>query len=135
MLSVTEPASIASKPLSNTPKPKQEEERSQSPVPMEVDEGTTEVDLISKIRQQEVIPELFSILHALRTQKLLVKDFDNKLGSIRLKLNNIKQYLRQIDGITESIEERQQKIKLLIDANEINAKFLQEFKSKLNDPN
>lgn len=89
------------------------------------------MDEIQKIEQQEIMVELFSILHDLKSFKILAKDFDNKLGVIRSKLNNVKYHLHRIENITESIDEREAKIENTLCNNNKKIDFLNDFKEKV----
>lgn len=128
------PGPMAQSPLRGnlTPMTNSTSAKPQSPVDMELD-TTVKEDQLEKLRQIEIIPELFAILHDLQVGKLLAKDFDNKLGSIRLKLSNMKQYLRDIPGITETIEARHDKIKLLQENNEKKFQLIEKFTQQVNN--
>lgn len=99
---------------------------------MEID-SIPKIDPLQKLQQQELIPELFAILHDLQIGKLLAKDFDNKLGSIRLGLGNMKQYLREIPGITETVEAREQKIEQLKVNNYKKEELIEEFRAQVGE--
>lgn len=122
---------MSNSPMASTsPMANQSTPRQKSPDDMDVDIVPKHVQ---KLHNQDIIPELFAILHDLQVGKLLAKDFDNKLGSIRLRLSNMKQTLRDIPGITETIEARQEKIRLLKVSNQKKAELVDEFTKKL-DP-
>lgn len=117
---------ISTSPLaklaSNTPGQKSDD--------MEVDFITKE-DPLQKLHQQDIMPELFTVLHDLQVGKLLAKDFDNKLGSIRLRLGNMKQVLRDIPGITETIEDREEKIQSLQVNNQKKLELVEDFNKRI----
>lgn len=94
---------------------------------MEIDS----VNPLKKLHQQELLPELFTVLHQLQCGKILAKDFDNHMGGLRLKLDNIKQYLREIPGITESIEDREETIESLEKKNKVKLELLNEYGEKM----
>lgn len=102
---------------------------SNTPDLMEVDPPM--VDPLERLSKQELIPELFSILHDLKTDKVKAKDFDNQLGGIRLKLNNIKQYLREVPEVLESIKDREERIENLQQSNTKKLEVLNQFKNRI----
>ncbi|EGV65747.1 hypothetical protein CANTEDRAFT_101353 [Yamadazyma tenuis ATCC 10573] len=108
--------------------------QSQSPdIAMDIDIPVPEVkpDQLEKLHQQELIPELFGVLHDLQSGILSAKDFDNQVGGIRLKLANIKQYLRDFPGITESVDTRVERIETLRVNNESKLEVMKTFKEKV----
>lgn len=103
-----------------------------SPDAMEIDiKEEEDEDVVSKLRDVEVLPQLFSLLHDLDTGVISVRDFDNNAGSVRLKLNTLKQYLQEVEGINESIEVRKTKIDALKENNLKKEELLQRFRSKV----
>ncbi|KAG7191793.1 uncharacterized protein KQ657_002758 [Scheffersomyces spartinae] len=97
-------------------------------IPASVDSGPLE-----KLRNIQLLPELFNLLYDLRNGTLLAKDFGSNAGSLRLKLTTFKQCLQEIEGINESIEERQQRIQLLTKSKTKKEQFLMSLKSKIED--
>lgn len=102
---------------------------------MEVDteEGVAVADAgpLEKLRSVQLLPELFNLLHDLRNGTLLAKDFGSNAGSLRLKLTTFKQCLQEIEGINESIEQRQQHILTLTKSRLKKEEFLASFKHKI----
>lgn len=113
---------------SGSPSKTKSHSTSQTPEMMEVDHPVNPLDRLDK---QELIPELFSILHDLMTDKVKAKDFDNQLGGIRLKLDNIKQQLKEVPDIFETIDQRQERIDNLKQSNSKKLDFLNKFKERV----
>lgn len=67
-------------------------------------------DSLEKLRGLEILPDLFNLLIELQSGAILAKDFENNAGSIRLKLSKLKQYLKEVDGINETLQARNNKI-------------------------
>ncbi|CAN3375691.1 hypothetical protein DIURU_001251 [Diutina rugosa] len=102
------------------------------------DQGTSsaddvEFDAIEKLKEFEVLPTLYSLLHDLQTGHIKAKDFDNNAGSLRLKLSLIRQYLSQIEGISETVKSREVKIDNLKTKNYQKWELLQRIKSSIQD--
>lgn len=97
--------------------------------PMEVDQN--EYDPLNKLREQEIIPELFGLLHEVESGKLLAKDFINNSGNIRLKINYLKKYLKEIEGITQTTDFRKERIELLEANNKKKLQLLNDFKDNV----
>lgn len=86
---------------------------------------------LNKLAQIELLPELFALLQRVENGEIKGQDFDNHAGSIRLKLNTIRLYLQEVDGICETVEERTQKIETLKDCNDRRTAFLGDFKKRV----
>lgn len=110
----------------NVEKPKK------SPLSREPSESNTEdVDPIQKLSDIELLPDLFALIQSLEKGDIQPKDFNNNAGTIRLKANNIRQYLQEVDGICESVNERQEKIKTIRESNEKKVEFLSSFRARV----
>lgn len=68
---------------------------------------------IEKLKQLDILPTLYNLLHDLDTGQIKAKDFDNNAGSLRLKLGLFRQYLSQIEGIGDTVKLREAKIEQL----------------------
>ena len=102
------------------------------------DQGTlsaddVEFDAIEKLKEFEVLPTLYNLLHDLQTGHIKAKDFDNNAGSLRLKLSLIRQYLSQIEGISETVKLREVKIDNLKTKNYQKWELLQRIKLLIQD--
>ncbi|OBA22069.1 hypothetical protein METBIDRAFT_39289 [Metschnikowia bicuspidata var. bicuspidata NRRL YB-4993] len=87
--------------------------------------------VLEKLAQIELLPDLFALLQRVATGDIKGQDFDNHAGPIRLKLNTIRLHLQEIDGICETVDQRQKKIEVLKDCNARRASFLRDFKSRV----
>ncbi|ODV80741.1 uncharacterized protein CANTADRAFT_29870, partial [Suhomyces tanzawaensis NRRL Y-17324] len=83
-----------------------------------------EADVIQKLHNLEVLPDLFNLLHDLDSGVLLARDIDKHSGSIRLKFATLKQYLQEVEGINETIGERKARIEGLSRSNQRKCEFL-----------
>lgn len=92
-----------------------------------------EFDAIEKLKDFEVLPTLYNLLHDLQTGHIKAKDFDNNAGSLRLKLSLIRQYLSQIEGIGETVKLREVKIDNLKSKNYEKWQLLQRIKQLIQD--
>lgn len=90
-----------------------------------------DVDVQEKLRRIELLPDIFALIQSLELGELQPKDFDNTAGTIRLKLNTVRQYLQEVEGICESTEERKKKIENLEACNEKKRVFLKLFRDKV----
>lgn len=88
-------------------------------------------DPIDKMREMEILPDLFNLLHDLQNGTILAKDFDNNAGSLRLKLTTLRQYLQEVEGINELIKSREAKIESLRVNNAKRYEFLSRFKEQV----
>lgn len=66
---------------------------------------------LQKIRSTELLPELFGLLLDIEQGLMQAKDFDNNLGTTRLKVVTLLERLQDLDDICDSI--RDQKIRIL----------------------
>ena len=80
-----------------------------------------------------MLPTLYNLLHDLQTGHIKAKDFDNNAGSLRLKLSLIRQYLSQIEGISETVKLREVKIDNLKTKNYQKWELLQRIKLLIQD--
>lgn len=83
-----------------------------SPLPeaMDIDD---EISPLESLQQTELLSQLFTLLLDIKNGKSLVRDFENNAGSLRLALSNIRKLLLQVNGITETVEERRKRIETL----------------------
>lgn len=88
-------------------------------------------NVLKKLAEIELLPELFALLQRVETGEIKGQDFDNHAGPLRLKLNSIRLYLQEIDGICETVEERTKKIETLNDCNDRRSAFLTSFKQRV----
>ncbi|EGW30076.1 uncharacterized protein SPAPADRAFT_63695, partial [Spathaspora passalidarum NRRL Y-27907] len=88
---------------------------------MDIDPSESDVeeeDPIDKMRSMEILPDLFNLIHDVIQGKIQPKDFHNNAGSLRLKLNTLKQYMQEVEGIGETLQSTQAKIESLRENNE-----------------
>lgn len=104
---------------------------SRSPKVDPAPEAEEEEDVIQKLREVEILPQLFGLLQSLESGNILPRDFGNNAGSIRLKLNTLKQYLQEVEGINETIEERIDRIEYLRARNRKKSEFLRMVKERV----
>lgn len=86
------------------------------------------------MRSIEILPDLFNLLYELNNSsntKVTAKDFDKYLGSLRLKLGNIKNSMQQIDNINETLVNTFDKIEKLEQNNNNKQNFLLQLKQKV----
>lgn len=108
------------------------EKPKKSPLSRESPESSTEdADPIQKLADIELLPDLFVLIQSLEKGDIQPKDFNNNAGTIRLKTNNIRQYLQEVDGICESVNERQERIKTIRESNEKKVEFLSLFRARV----
>lgn len=88
-------------------------------------------DTIGRLRDLEILPELFSLLHDLQNGAIVAKDFDNNAGSLRLKLAALKQLLQEVDGISDSGDAQRASIEALAVRNDRKRQFLQSFRERV----
>lgn len=119
--------------MSLSPQPMQLESNtaSRSPKVDPAPEAEEEEDVIQKLREVEILPQLFGLLQSLESGNILPRDFGNNAGSIRLKLNTLKQYLQEVEGINETIEERIDRIEYLRARNRKKSEFLRMVKERV----
>lgn len=95
---------------------------------MEIDEAEPIMPLES-LQRTELLSQLFTLLLDVKTGKSLVRDFESNAGSLRLALSNIRKLLQQVDGITETVEQRQAQIEVLQQNNEAKRRIIQQLLS------
>lgn len=86
---------------------------------------------IAQARKIELLPDLFVLLQQLESGEIQAKDFENNSGTIRVKINKLRQHLMQVEGICESVSEREEKIESIRLENERKEKFLASFKERV----
>ena len=98
-------------------------------------ETEPDVDPIEKMRSLEILPDLFNLLYDLNNEensKVTPKDFDKYLGSLRLKLSNLKNLMLEVEGINETLSYTLDKIESLKQNNIKKEAFLLNFKNSVN---
>ncbi|KAL6450423.1 hypothetical protein SBY92_004629 [Candida maltosa Xu316] len=119
---------------------KQEEAQPEEPEDVMImdipdEDAEEEKDPIQKMRSMEILPDLYNLMYDLNNKdntKVTAKDFDKYLGSLRLKLNNLKNLMQQVDGIGEDLTNTMGKIETLQKNNYSKQNFLADFKAKVN---
>ncbi|KAI5959772.1 uncharacterized protein KGF55_005004 [Candida pseudojiufengensis] len=76
-----------------------------------------EDDPIIKIKQIELLPDLYKILYNISQNKASSKDFVNLSSLTRSKINNLKNIIKEIDGINISPNIMMEKIQLIHENN------------------
>lgn len=90
-----------------------------------------EADPLKKLADIELLPDLFALLQGLEKGDMQPKDFNNNAGTIRLKVNNVRQYLQDVEGVCETVSEREKKIKTIEESNEKKVEFLGQFRERV----
>lgn len=102
----------------------------QSPQPAE--------DPLQKLQEVELLPDLFTFMQSLERGEIQAKDFDNNAGAIRLKVSSMRNYLQSVEGICETVEEREKQIVAIRNGNNEKVAFLRLFREqvlkRLEDP-
>lgn len=88
-------------------------------------------DPLAKIKQIQLLPELYSILFDFTNGKIHPRDFDKYIANLRSKLNNLKLYILEIDGIDVSPETMMNEINQLKENNSKKQSLLDSFKDKV----
>ena len=120
-------------PTSNELDPDQIEVKSEQPEQF-TQEAEPEIDPIEKMRSLEILPDLFNLLYDLNNEEnslVTPKDFDKYLGSLRLKLSNLKNLMQEVEGINETLTCTLGKIESLKQNNVKKETFLQNFKNNV----
>lgn len=120
-------------PTSNELDPDQIEVKSEQPEQF-TQETEPEIDPIEKMRSLEILPDLFNLLYDLNNEEnslVTPKDFDKYLGSLRLKLSNLKNLMQEVEGINETLTCTLGKIESLKQNNVKKETFLQNFKNNV----
>lgn len=79
----------------------------------------------------ELLRDVFSLVQDVEKGTLARKDFDNTAGGLRLKLADSKRRLQEIEGIIESLEDREDRIKVIQQSNSDKLKFLAQFRDRV----
>ncbi|XYA01911.1 hypothetical protein QA089_004475 [Meyerozyma guilliermondii] len=95
---------------------------------MEIDE-TEPIMPLESLQRTELLSQLFTLLLDVKTGKSSVRDFESNAGSLRLALSNIRKLLQKVDGITETVEQRQAQIEVLQQNNEAKRRIIQQLSS------
>lgn len=105
-------------------------EKKKSPLSKDVS-AEPDSQILDKLRDIELLPDLFTLIQSLEKGELQPKDFDNNAGNIRLKVNTVRQYLLEIEGICESVAERESKIQTIRQCNGRKVEFLELFRKRV----
>lgn len=90
-----------------------------------------EASALEKVRQMELLPELFELLLDIELGEMQAKDFYNNLGTTRLKINNLIQRLQNLDGICDSIKDQEEQIQTLVESKSAKTKNIQQFREQV----
>lgn len=88
---------------------------------------------LQRLHEVELLPDLFALLHSLQKGDIQAKDFDNNAGAIRLKVGSIRDHLFSMEGICETVEDREQQISDLRRCNNEKVAFLRLFREQVLD--
>lgn len=88
-------------------------------------------DPLQKLQDVELLPDLFALIQSLEKGDIQAKDFDNYAGAIRLKVGSIRNYLQSVEGICETVEEREKKIVAIRHCNNEKVGFLRLFREQV----
>lgn len=88
-------------------------------------------DPLQKLSDIELLPDLFALIQSLEKGDIQPKDFDNNAGNIRLKAKNVRLYLQEVDGICETVDERESKIGTIRQSNMKKVEFLTQFRERV----
>lgn len=119
-----------------TPKSPTNNSENENAVSMDIDKSDSAASTLEHIRElkeADLIPELFNLLYDLQEGNVIPKDFDNHAGSIRVKLNHMRQVTCGIKGVEELIPYRQNLINSLEASNQRTFSFLSEFKKRVEE--
>lgn len=109
-----------------------EEAKKLDPKDVEMEDGReSEGSALDRAEVIELLPNLFTLLQQLEKGELQPKDFDNHAGTIRMKLNEMRQLLLEIDGICEPVEERLEKIEAMRESNLRKKEFIRAFQQRV----
>lgn len=100
-------------------------------VEVNVDSQESELLALQKAEMIELLPNLFTLLQQLEKGELQPKDFDNHAGTIRIKLNEMRHLLLEIDGICEPVSDRLEKIDAIRESNLRKKEFIQAFHERV----
>lgn len=90
-----------------------------------------EASALEKVRQMELLPELFELLLDIELGEMQAKDFYNNLGTTRLKINTLIQRLQNLDGICDSIKDQEEQIQTLVESKSAKTKNIQQFREQV----
>lgn len=79
----------------------------------------------------ELLRDVFSLVQDVEKGTLARKDFDNTAGGLRLKLADSKRRLQEIEGVIETLEDREERIKVIQQSNSDKLKFLAQFRDRV----
>ena len=86
---------------------------------------------LQKIRRTELLPELFGLLLDIDQGKMQAKDFDNNLGTVRLKIVTLILRLQDIEGICDSIKDQELRIQSLTESKRTKTELIGEFRKQV----
>ncbi|KAG5419481.1 hypothetical protein I9W82_003248 [Candida metapsilosis] len=88
-------------------------------------------DPLSKIKQVQLLPELYDILFNFTSGSIHPRDFDKHIGNLRSKLNNLKSYISEIEGIDVTPEMMMNDINRLKENNAKKQNLINTFRDKV----
>ncbi|KAI5965127.1 hypothetical protein KGF57_000920 [Candida theae] len=88
-------------------------------------------DALAKIKQIQLLPELYDILFNFTNGQIHPRDFDKHIGNMRSKLNNLKSYISEIDDIEVTPESMMSEINRLRENNLKKQSLLESFGDKV----
>lgn len=88
-------------------------------------------DPLSKIKQVQLLPELYDILFNFTNGSIHPRDFDKHIGNLRSKLNNLKLYILEIEGIDVTPEMMMNDINRLKENNAKKQNLINTFRDKV----
>lgn len=95
------------------------------------DDESAEKSPLLEVRAIELLPELFGLLLDFERGDVQTKDFDNNLGTIRLKISMLVQKLQSLEGVCDSIKDQESSIQKLNESIKAKRDFSREFKQKI----
>lgn len=97
----------------------------------DLDNELADMSPLLEVRAIELLPELFGLLLEFDRGDVQTKDFDNSLGTVRLKISLLIQKLQNLDGICDSIADQKASIEKLKESIRVKAAFSSEFNQKV----
>lgn len=87
--------------------------------------------ILLKIRSTELLPELFGLLLDIEQGQMQAKDFDNNLGTTRLKIETLILRLKDLEGICDSIRDQKTRVLSLLESKKAKKELLNEFREQV----
>ncbi|KAI5970189.1 hypothetical protein CANMA_000800 [Candida margitis] len=94
-------------------------------------EDRGEDDPLEKIKQVQLLPEIYSLLFDVSNGKIQPRDFDKHIGTLRSKLNNLRSYISEVEGIDVAPETMMREINWLKENNLKKQNLLSSFRDKV----